>query len=241
MEFYLEIFSLNSLVSSNLKIAPTWPTWHCVHITILGNSVQLHVLYHSPEDMVWGRSLIMAVAARSNWSVSWRFGQVAVVLGKVPVVLLLPPAGYGVDGVLELLLLCSDMLDTCWHMATLSVHVTDCKKRRHSVVKQVMLITESAQQCCHIVAEILDCIMSNSSFQETGFEVSFNCSLNMTWNLEQSTFWNLKLASTVNIRKYVKMVQNNTENLNISIFHFWPESGGKTLQYSGSNMYSCLI
>jgi hypothetical protein len=78
----------------------------------------------SPEDIVCGRSLMMAVAARSNCSVSWRFGQVAVVLGKVPVVLPPPPAGYGVEGVLELLPLllplCSDILDTCWHGNTVS-------------------------------------------------------------------------------------------------------------------------
>ena len=81
------------------------------------NNVKLFVFEMSPEDIVCGRSLMMAEAARSNCNVSWRLGQVAVVLGKVPVVLPPPPAGYGVEGVLELLPLllplCSDMLDTC--------------------------------------------------------------------------------------------------------------------------------
>jgi len=88
------------------------------NIDSLQNKVKLLMLEMSPEDIVCGRSLMMAEAARSNCSVSWRFGQVAVVLGKVPVVLPPPPpAGYGVEGVLELLPLllplCSDMLDTC--------------------------------------------------------------------------------------------------------------------------------
>jgi hypothetical protein len=97
------------------------------------------MLERSPEDIVCGRSLMMAEAARSNWSVSWRLGQVAVVLGKVPVVLPPPPAGYGVEGVLELLPLllplCSDMLDTCWHKAKKSVYVVDSKMRQ-IIVKQ---------------------------------------------------------------------------------------------------------
>lgn len=59
-----------------------------------------------PEEIVCGRSLIMAEAARSNCIVSWRFGQVAVVVGATV-------AGKGVHGVLELLLLlCSDIFDT---------------------------------------------------------------------------------------------------------------------------------
>lgn len=61
-----------------------------------------------PEEMVCGLSLIIAFAALSNCTVSCRLGQVAVVFGSVVV-------GKGVQGVLELLLLllCSDMLDTC--------------------------------------------------------------------------------------------------------------------------------
>lgn len=51
---------------------------------------------------------MMAFAALSNCTVSCRLGHVAVVLGKLV-------DGNGVQGVLELLLLllCSDMLDTC--------------------------------------------------------------------------------------------------------------------------------
>lgn len=55
-----------------------------------------------------GLSLIIAEAALSNWIVSCKFGQVAVVVGTVA-------AENGVHGVLELLLLllCSDILETC--------------------------------------------------------------------------------------------------------------------------------
>lgn len=60
-----------------------------------------------PDEIVCGLSLMIADAARSNCSVSCRFGQVAVVFGIVV-------AGNGVHGVLELLLLllCSDIFDT---------------------------------------------------------------------------------------------------------------------------------
>lgn len=64
-----------------------------------------------PDEIVCGLSLMIAVAARSNCSVSCRFGQVAVVFGIVV-------AGNGVHGVLELLLLllCSDIFDTYKHV-----------------------------------------------------------------------------------------------------------------------------
>ena len=60
-----------------------------------------------PDEIVCGRSLMMAEAALSNWMVSCRFGHVDVVVGMTA-------AGKGVHGVLELLLLllCSDMLET---------------------------------------------------------------------------------------------------------------------------------
>lgn len=60
-----------------------------------------------PDDMVCGRSLIIAEAALSNCMVSCRFGQVEVVVG-------IEDAGNGVHGVLELLLLllCSDIFET---------------------------------------------------------------------------------------------------------------------------------
>lgn len=66
--------------------------------TFMLNLLQAPKEENSPEEIVCGLSLMMAEAARSNWRVSWRFGQVAVVLGIVV-------AGYGVQGVLELLLL----------------------------------------------------------------------------------------------------------------------------------------
>lgn len=58
--------------------------------------------------MVCGRSFMIALAARSNCMVSCRLGQVAVVVGMAV-------GGNGVHGVLELelLLLFSDMFDTC--------------------------------------------------------------------------------------------------------------------------------
>lgn len=58
--------------------------------------------------MVCGLSLIMADAALSNCIESCKFGHVDVVVGAVA-------AGKGVQGVLELLLLllCSDIFDTC--------------------------------------------------------------------------------------------------------------------------------
>ena len=61
---------------------------------------------------------MMAVAARSNCRVSCRFGQVAVVFGRVPVELATP-----VEGVLELLSLCSDAFTCCTNIALFVVPI----------------------------------------------------------------------------------------------------------------------
>jgi hypothetical protein len=81
-----------------------------------------------------------------------------------------------------------------------------------------MLITEGAEQRCHNVTGVLEIIMPNSSFQESGFIVCLNCGSNVNWRRCNA------------IQRIIKIS-----------FPFMAKSGDRILQYSDDNMYSCPV
>jgi hypothetical protein len=69
-------------------------------------------------------------------------------------------------------------------------------------------------------------------------QLQFKC------DFEQNTFQNHTPAGKVNLWMYVETEKVNTQNQKSALSHLLPESGGRTLQYSGDKTFklqSCWV